>query len=167
MRDNLSELVELIKWVKKENLDGITFQPIASTEFFGRDISQKYWYKTSPLWPNLREVLNFIDKIEMMQNQGFPIKNTKRDFERFRLYFNNPVLFGETESCEQELKTMLITHDGYVKMCPNTYEAFGNILKDDLDKIWNSPQAEKARKHIYDCKSQCKILATNKEDFYF
>lgn len=167
MKNNTDELIDLIKWVKREQLDGITFQPIASTEFFAGDPAGKFWFKKSPLWPTFDQALKFVDKLEKMKKSGFPIQNSQNDFKRFRGYFTDPVKFSQTETCEAELNSILITHDGYVKMCPSGPEYFGHILKDNLDVIWNSAAASKARKHVYECQTQAKILAINKEDFYF
>lgn len=168
MKSNIHELVKLIKWVKKYKIDGITFQPIATTDFFaGSGSDGPYWYKTSPLWPDTTEVLTFVDTVEKMQQQGYPIKNSKKDFEHFRMYFRDPVSFGKAEPCIGELKSMMVTHDGFMRMCPESHENFGHVLRQDLDTMWSSQQAFRARKHIYECESQCKILANNKEDFYF
>jgi hypothetical protein len=52
-------------------------------------------------------------------------------------------------------------------MCPNRIETLGNILKNDLDEVWRSSAANEARKHVNTCKSETKILATSKTDFYF
>lgn len=168
MKNNLDELVRLVKWVKKEQLDGITFQPIAAAEFFGG--KKKYkddWYLKSDLWPEKNDVFTLIDKLEDLKKAGYPIANSRNDFRRFRSYFENPIKFANKENCESELSSVVITKDGKMKMCPALTEDFGSFLEDDLDKMWKSMAANRARKHVYGCKSQCKILANNKEDFYF
>lgn len=168
MKDNLDDLVKLTRWAKKMKVDGITFQPIASTDFFSGDgTAGPYWFKNSPLWPKLDDVLRFVGTLKEMKRLGYPIKNSEKDFASFRSYFSDPVAFGKAEACMGELKSMLVTHDGFVKMCPESYESFGHILRSNLDQMWHSQQANRARKHIYECESQCKILANNKEDFYF
>lgn len=168
MKDNLDDLIALVRWVKKNHIDGITFQPIATTDFFeGSTNEGSFWYKTSPLWPDTSKVLRFVDRLEKMKQEGYPIQNSKKDFEGFRLYFKDPVAFGKAEPCMGELKSMMITHDGFVRMCPESFENFGHVLRQNLDELWSSQQAARARKHIYECESQCKILANNKENFYF
>lgn len=168
MRDNLNDLIELIKWVKQKGVDGITFQPIANVDFFAGGGGGANWFQKSPLWPDTKQALAFVDTLQTMKSDGFPmIKNSLKDFDQFRMYFQDPVSFGKAEACTGELKSLLITHDGYVKMCPSSHENFGHVLRDDLKMMWNSQQAWRARKHIYECESQCKILANNKENFYF
>ena len=168
MKENLDDLIKIIDWVNDEKLDGITFQPIAANEFFGGDKAYvDNWFKSSNLWPNFDEVLSFIDYLENKKRLGYPIINSENDFRRFKKYFKDPINFASTETCESELKSMVITENGDVKICPGLNENFGNILTDDLDKMWHSLVAWKARIHVYSCKSQCKILANTKEDFYF
>lgn len=168
MKDNLDDLIDIVKWVKKEKIDAVTFQPLAATEFFGEEQEyDKFWFQKSELWPEFDRVIEFINKLRQMKQEGYPIGNTENDFMKFELYFKNPEDFALGASCEQELKTMSITDDGKVKMCPGSQEDFGSILTDDLTQMWQSSAARRARQHVYDCTSQCKILAFNSEDFYF
>lgn len=168
MANNLEELVKLIKWSKKNKIDGITFQPIANPDMFG--VGEKLgdkWFKNSTLWPDEKKVFNFIKKIKTMQKNGYPIKNSDNDLEKFKRYFKDPISFGIKEDNSGEYTSMTITDNGHIKMCPAETQTFGNILNEDLDKMWNSKKADSAKKHIKNCRSQCKILANNKEDFYF
>lgn len=168
MKDNLDDLESLVKWVKTERIDGITFQPIASPDIFAGDgLLGREWFKTSKLWPNTTDVLSHIDTLEKLKGCGFPIQNSKSDFARFRRYFKNPLRFYDEENCESELHSLVITSNGDIKMCPNRIETLGNILKNDLDEVWRSSAANEARKHVNTCKSETKILATSKTDFYF
>lgn len=168
MKENLKEIPELVKWAKKEKIDGVTFQPIANPNMFGEggEIHEN-WFETSSLWPKTSDVLKLIEKLEKMKLEGYPLKNSKKDFKKFVKYFKDPISFAEGPPNKGELKSISITSDGYLKMCPSIQENFGNILTEDLDRMWRSKLAKEARKHILSCKSQCKILANSKEDFYF
>ncbi|MFA5894619.1 MAG: radical SAM protein [Candidatus Shapirobacteria bacterium] len=168
MKENLKDLIDIVKWVKRKKIDSVTFQPLAATEFFGSEKPyDKYWFKDSELWPDYDEVIKFIDKLEEMKAEGYPIGNSDSDFKKFRRYFKNPEEFALSESCEQELSTMSITDNGKIKMCPGSEEDFGSALDGDLTKMWRGDAARRARQHVFECTSQCKILAYNKEDFYF
>lgn len=168
MRGNLDSVLRLGEWVAEVGLDGHTIQPIASTTFFqGLDDAGPRWFENSPLWPDTDDALRFVDELERRKEAGAPIQSSAEDFRKWRSYFRDPVAFGKLESCESELDSMLVTHDGRVKMCPNTRESFGSILRDDLDTMWSSGAAQRAREHVYECDSQCKILANNKDDFFF
>lgn len=168
MSNNLEELIKLIKLSKTNKIDGITFQPIANPDMFGvgKKMGER-WFEKSKLWPNKAEVLAFIDKLISMQKKGYPIKNSSNDLEKFKRYFNDPISFGIQEDNSGEYTSMTVIDDGHVKMCPSEIKTLGNILHEDLEKIWNSKKADQAKEHIKNCKSQCKILANNKEDFYF
>jgi len=168
MRDNLDDLLRLTDWVREEGLEGHTFQPIATKDFFMAIESQgPRWFETSPHWPDTDRALAFVDALEERKAAGWPIRNSAEDFAHWRSYFRDPLTFQNAGSCENELSTVIVLHDGKVKMCPNTSETFGSILKDGLDEMWGSPAADRARQHVHECASQCKILACNKEDFYF
>jgi MoaA/NifB/PqqE/SkfB family radical SAM enzyme len=168
MKQNLDELLKLSDWCRDQGIEGHTFQPIATTDFFqGTSQQGDYWFRDSSLWPEPEQALAFVDEVEKRKADGYPIQNSTNDFAKWRQYFRDPVGFGRANDCGSELETMLVTHEGDVKMCPNTREAFGNILKDDLDVMWRSPAAGRARSHVFECDSQCKILANTKEDFYF
>jgi len=168
MRGNHEELLRLSDWCKENGIEGHTFQPIATPDFFqGREHQGDHWFQKSELWPDPKDTLALVDELERRRAGGWPIKNTEADFAAWRTYFRDPTELAKTASCEGELKTLLVTETGHVKMCPNTLESFGSILRDDLDGMWSSPAASRARAHVYECDSQCKILANNKEDFYF
>ena len=166
MNDNLNELRPMIKWAKSVGVEGITFQPLASTEYFsGKSINGGKWYESNPQWPDKKKVMKLIDDMEKMKAQGYPLQNSEADFKRFREYFDDPIKFGDNNVCTGSLKALVITPKGHVKVCMSG--SLGNILTDDLDKIWHSVKTIKAKRVISSCKAQCKILACNKDDFYF
>jgi len=166
MKENLDEIRNMIKWSKKAKVDGITFQPIASKEFFSS--KSEYggrWYVNNPVWPAYKDVINLIDYMEEMKQNGYPLQNSEGDFIRFRQYFKNPETFGKMNVCVGSLGTLVISPKGKASVCMS--EALGDILTDDLDQIWFSQQSEKAKRRVSKCEAQCKILACNKDDFYF
>jgi MoaA/NifB/PqqE/SkfB family radical SAM enzyme len=166
MKDNLDELREMIKWAKKMGVEGITFQPLASMEYFsGKSKNGGKWYLDNPQWPETAEVLKLVDDMEKMKADGYPLQNSEADFARFRQYFKDPVKFGTNNVCIGSLKTLVITPKGQAKVCMS--KTLGDLLSGDIEKIWNSWQSQMARWKISQCEAQCKILACNKDDFYF
>ena len=166
MKGNLGEIRGMIKWSKKIKIDGITFQPIASKEFFSSKSEHGgRWYINSPMWPAYKDVISLIDYMEEMKKEGYPLQNSKGDFIRFRQYFKDPTKFGKMNICVGSLETLVISPKGLASVCMS--EPLGNILTDDLNQIWFSQQSEKAKRRISKCGAQCKILACNKDDFYF
>jgi MoaA/NifB/PqqE/SkfB family radical SAM enzyme len=168
MRGNHQELLRLSDFCREQGIEGHTFQPVATKDFFrGREPEGDRWFASSELWPDPEETLAFVDELERRRSAGYPIKNGPADFAAWRTYFRDPTELARTASCEGELESLLVTEAGRVKMCPSTREDFGSILDDDLDQMWASPAAQRARAHVYECDSQCKILANTKDDFYF
>lgn len=163
MGDNLDELVKLVYWVKKNKLNGITFQPIANPQFFGQSNKgyNEKWFKKSKLWPSDIKINMFLKKIIKLKKEGYPIKNTLKDIERFKRYFKDPIKYGINEDNSQEYKSLILMENGSLKLCPADRIILGNVYKDRLDKIWKSEKIQEARIHIKNCKSQCKILANN------
>lgn len=166
MNSNLDELIPMIKWAKKVGVEGITFQPLASTEYFsGVSKNGGEWYLNNPEWPDKVKALQLVEEMQQMKRKGYPLQNSAEDFSRFSQYFENPIKFGEDNICTGSLKAMVISPKGQAKVCMS--HSLGNILTDDLNKIWYSVKTIKAKRVISTCKAQCKILACNKDDFYF
>lgn len=166
MKDNLEELREMIKWAKSVGVEGITFQPLASMEYFsGKSKNGGRWYVDNPQWPETDRVLKLVDDMEEMKKNGYPLQNSEADFARFRQYFKDPVKFGSTNVCVGSLKTLVITPKGQAKVCMS--KNLGDLLTGDIQAIWNSLGSHVARWKISQCEAQCKILACNKDDFYF
>lgn len=166
MAKNLEELPLLVEWVKKEKIDGITFQPIASPEFFDGMVNNEYWFKKSRLWPNFKKVKNVLDKLIELKKKGFPIKNSLNDLKKFYRYFQDPVRFSKEEWCTAGTESLTISTEGKLQLCPGKIP-LGDILKDNLGRKWNSFDAFRLRREIARCQRQCKIIPIYKEDFYF
>jgi MoaA/NifB/PqqE/SkfB family radical SAM enzyme len=163
MANNLDELIKLTYWIKKNRLDGITFQPIANPQFFGKNEKEynEEWFKKSKLWPNNKKINLFLEQITQLKKEGYPIKNTLKDIDRFKRYFKDPIEYGIQEDNSQEYKSLILMQNGDLKLCPTDNLILGNVYNNKLKKIWNPEKVQKARKHIKMCKSQCKILANN------
>jgi radical SAM protein with 4Fe4S-binding SPASM domain len=68
----------------------------------------------------------------------------------------NPVALGlGVKSCTAAMVNMCIGPDGNVYPCQSYFEALGNILKDDWQKIWNNPLAVNIRNRTY-AEPKCK-----------
>lgn len=170
MKDNLDELILLIRLVKKMKIDGIAFQPIASTSFFGGlEDYDPYWFKKSSVWPEKDKIMAFIDRLEKMKAEGYPIKNSANDFRRFRVYFSDPILFSHLESSDHEIETMVVSREGEFRLTliDDLNGNLGSVFNDEFDIGWNSKKADQQRDFICDSLSQSKIIPCKKEDIYF
>lgn len=170
MKSNLDELILLVRLVKKMKIDGIAFQPIASTSFFGGlEEYDPYWFKKSDAWPDKDKIMAFLDRLEQMKVEGYPIKNSANDFRRFRQYFSDPILFSQLESSDHEIETMVISREGEFRLTliDDLNGNLGSVFNNEFDAGWNSKKADQQRDFICDSLSQSKIIPCKKEDFYF
>ena len=163
MNSNLDQLVDLVKLAQSKNIQGIKFQPIANTDFFGGNgkIDQN-WFKKSPMWPNKKDVFAVLHQLNKLRKKGAPILHSNEDFDWFFKYFYNPKKFAKQESCGAHLNALTLTKEGNLTFCPK-YGTFGNIKNDSIQEVWIDKNVNKAKKHVINCKEQCKILANTRE----
>ncbi len=166
MKKNLSEIIPLVYWIKEKGLDGITFQPIVSVEFFNGPKLGPFWFKRSPFWPSFKEVEPIILKVIELKKEGYPVKNSISDLRKILFYFKDPIKFARKEKCVSGINSLTVTPTGELKLCP-IRSSLGSVLREDLDERWRSFEAFLMRKEIGKCERQCKALSLNKDDFYF
>lgn len=158
MKQNLDELKDLVRWVKNEALDAIFFQ--ALWQIFN-DKYKPLWFKSSTLWPGkVKKIGKIMESLRQMKKEGYPVGNTKSDFQRYKLYFANSLKFGEKYPCLIGVNNFNIDISGEVRLCFN-FPSVGNILKEDPSAIWNGGEAQLQRLKIANCKRGCKILLCN------
>lgn len=158
MKQNLNELEKLVFWAKKQDLDAIFFQAL----WQNFDVKYKpLWFKSSDLWPNdIKKVNKVMNRLSQMKAEDYPIGNVRSDFHYYKLYFANPVRFGERNPCLAGLNNFNIDITGKVRLCFN-FPPVGNILKEKPQAIWNGEKAQRQRLKIARCKRGCKILLCN------
>ncbi len=146
---NLDEILDLVKWVEDEGLDGINFQALMPAGDEG-----KGWEKENKLWIKDYNKLDYIlDRLIQMKKEGAKIVNTVEQFERFRLYFRHPNSpFGE--ECSVGVTNIGIMSNGDVYLCFKM-PSVGNATEETLEKIWTSERANKVRKAIRKCNIPC------------
>ena len=161
-KKNIDEIIDLIKWVKKNNLGGVGFQPLFSNYFFGGEKYENNWYKKSKLWPqDYKKIGTIINKIISLKNNGYLVKNSKAELLAFLEYFKNPNFEYTENKCSVGTKNFSIETNGDVRLC-YMFPPIGNILKDNPKAIWKSKKALIQRKGILLCKRNCKILLCNR-----
>jgi len=159
LKQNLSQLSELVVFAKKKNLDAVYFQPLWHN--FGADCYSRLWYKKSQLWPdNLQKANQAIDSLIKMKKKGYPIGNALFELKEYKDYFNSPIDYGKSRSCYVGINSFNIGLDGKVRLCFDL-EPIGNILKELPEKIWDGKRAQKLRKKIAYCQRGCKVLLCN------
>lgn len=121
------------------------------------------WYLNSPLWPkdsDLPGLLDVVDELIAYKKSGFPICNSIGQLQFFKEYFRRLDEFIAKVSCNIAQRNFIIRYNGDVAICWNL-DSFGNVLHDDLSRLWNSSLSERVRQDIRCCKLPCRILNCN------
>lgn len=149
MKKNRHELVDLVKWVEDEGLDGIIFNPLGPTID-----SDKDWYKKTDLWfDDLSEVNEILDTLVEMKKNGAKIINPPEQFEEMKSYFKRPYLL-RNDKCMVGITNLNITSDGYMHTCYKM-PPIGNIREISPKEAWDSDVARKLRQRIKECDIHC------------
>ena len=159
VEQNLTELVEMAHWVKKNKLNGIFFQPLRHN--FASKTYNDLWYKNSDLWPkNSKQVKLVINELIDLKNRGWPILNPVRHLEDCKLYYKDPLRFSKEKQCYVGIGNFIITVRGDVLLCFEM-KPIGNIIKQTPEEIWKGDKASKQRKEIKKCSKSCRVALCN------
>ncbi|MDY6855575.1 MAG: radical SAM protein [Thermodesulfobacteriota bacterium] len=149
LKKNMHELVDLVKWVEKNGLDGIIFNPLGPTID-----SDPQWYNKTDLWfDDLNEINGVLDELIKLKKSGSKILNPPEQFEAMKRYFEKPYL-TMVQRCMVGITNLSITCDGYIHTCFKM-PPLGNIREITPEKAWNSQQARSVRKEIKNCDIHC------------
>lgn len=162
MAPNLSELLTLANWVKKDHrIRSVFFQAVVQP-FHSAPLDE--WYEKDEfafLWPKFLDKVNvLIDSlIELKnpsgQNSADKINNPISQLELFKSYFRNPNEFVKKYSCNvTNGNSFIVSPDGSIKLCPYM-ESIGNIRDAHIKDIWYSAKAQERREEIASCKKNC------------
>ena len=158
MKQNLEELEKLTRWVQKEKLDAIFFQPIWQN--FGADYRAE-WFKSNQFWPDdYQKVEKAIKGLCRLKKSGYPVGNKISDLKRFMEYFINPIAFGRKFPCLVGVNSFNLDLSGNVRLCFN-FDPVGNVLKQKPGEIWNGKLAQQQRLEIASCQRGCQVLLCN------
>lgn len=151
---NLKEIIPLVDFVEKNNLNGIIFQPLYNN--FGRDYDIN-WYKKSEFWPeDTKEVKKVISTLIERKKGKSKIINPVKQLRMFKEYFENPNKHTELE-CGVGIKNYAINEEGDALLC-FWLNPIGDALKQKPERIWLSEEAKKRRLQIKNCRKNCKLL---------
>jgi len=165
MKQNLGELVDLVKLTKKEKIEAIRFQALESKYLFGDKKYNSRWFKKDKLWPKDKKKLFLaIDNLISLKKKGYPIKNTIKELNDLKDYYQNPFEIAKKyKFCFTGVRNFSIDEYGKVKLCFGM-KPVGDLLKQRPKDIWYSPEAENLRKVIRHCQRSCRILPCNKKE---
>ena len=139
-KENLNEIIDTIKLLDGIGADEINLVPI--TEY---DIKE---YEKFTLEECIGDLKKIIDKISNLRTK------TKVNFEDLLRYlrdYKNKNLTCEKEVCYAPWYDVYVTWEGDVVPCCYFYDnqlCFGNIFKEDFEKIWNNKAYQNFRKSM-------------------
>ena len=147
---NMNELVDLVHFVEKENLDAILFNPLGPA----CDADTRWWEK-SDLWPKSGEInkLNrIIDKLISMKQHGAKIINSADQLKAMKAYFADPA-FKKSNDCMVGMTNFLLSSDGNIHLCFKM-PPIGKY-SDSFAEVWTSKTAKNVRREIKRCPYEC------------
>jgi sulfatase maturation enzyme AslB (radical SAM superfamily) len=161
MRDNLDELLDLVKFVEKLKIAHIYFQAIThpmGVPFLGdMDDSWITSEEYGHLWPEPVKALKVVDGLIELKRQGYRINNDLVQLEAYKNYFISP------EKCISGLKCNVmdigihIFSEGVTRMCPYK-EDVGTLKDGSIIEIMSSQQAKKVNDQMLNCSKNCHQL---------
>lgn len=148
-KNNMHELIDLVKFAERKGLDGVIFNPLGPTVDSDPD-----WYKKTDLWfDDLNEINEILDKLIVMKKAGAKILNPPQHFKDMKVYFARPYLLGNN-GCRVGVTNLSITCNGDIYTCFKM-PSLGNIQNTSPEEAWNSERAKEIRKKIKNCDIHC------------
>jgi len=150
LNENLEELLSLANLLKSLNVNSIQFQPLLSNNLIMKERSSrvKYWIPQERL-PVLDRVIDTL--VEFKKQNIYLVQNSEDNLRLVKKYFRS-LLTQDEIKCLYATKTMLIANNGDVTTC---FDCYGNVRKNSLWVIYNSNEAERARKRVKNCRTPC------------
>ena len=158
MKNNTSELLDIVKLAKKHRTDGITFQSLLPN--LGPNTVDNTQPDKNPLWPNTKDIVKNIKKIINLSKTDSIILSSEEDLQTDIGYYQNYHSLDHL-TCAAGINNFIIDHLGNVRLCFG-FPAIGNILKETPPNIWFSPKAQSQREAIRKCQQSCKIIGCNR-----
>lgn len=150
LNENLKELLPLANFLKSLNVNSIQFQPLLANNLVIEERSDriKYWIPKENL-PLLDEVIDRL--VEFKRKNYRLVQNSENNLNLVKKYFRELLTNGEIR-CLYGTKTMLVANNGNITTC---FDCYGNVRKENLQKIFASKEAEQARNRVRSCKNPC------------
>lgn len=148
-KHNVFELNTLAEFVKKNNLNSITFSPMVFKNFERKEFTS--------LWPGKAELEYSINSLIDLKRKGYPILNSIKHLNLIKDYYDYKTLNAQCSF----LSSIVINTSGDMVLCS---EKIGNIFKLHPKLIWDSLGTKELIKNLYDCKKSCMVMACNSND---
>ncbi|MFH2136938.1 MAG: radical SAM protein [Candidatus Omnitrophota bacterium] len=162
---NMHEIVELVEWVQSnEHIGYINFQTVTQPFSFIEPPDPE-WFSSDKyrfLWPDNPGLIDkTMDALIKLKQKGYKIADEVSQFDIFREYFLNPLVFIKQNRCNMgQGKVLIIDPVGNVSMCPMI--GIIDSLKDkkSLLEILSSKEVCEHKKMINDCRRNCHLIVS-------
>lgn len=159
MQPNLDDLIALADWAEGHSgIACISFQVLSQPFYTKEDVS---WYKNpkfSFLWPQReKEVFSVIDALIERKQKKKKIGNSVNQLNIFKKYFQNPEQFVKKGGCHLGYNSLSVNSSGNIYLCFEQ-PPIGNIMRDRIEDVWESPIAHDVRSRIKACNRNCKLM---------
>ena len=119
------------------------------------------WHKDpqySSLWPkDYKKVCAAIDFLIEKKEKGWKIHNSVGQLEHFKKYFKDPDVFVKKGGCHLGYNALSVNQSGDIFLCLSK-PPIGNIMRDTIEKVWESDYANNIRQEIRKCTVNCKSM---------
>ncbi len=147
MRQNLAELPDLVRWVRRRGDMAIFFQPVIP--LWSRGARKQFEV-------DIELLDRVIDELIERKRQGAPILNSVGNLELVKPYFRDETLPNmERDVCHVGVKNLFLHPEGDVYLCEHAFDPIGNVTERSIRDIWTGETAEQTRRRIVECKRPC------------
>lgn len=159
---NLSGLVEIAKWVKKNDMISNVYymavvQPLDTAPIDNWQTKEPY----QSLWPQnnleLNAVIDELIKLRAAETHSPKISNSVSQLNAFKSYFEAPERFLKSISCNLGDYALNVDYTGDCSPC-FTLGVIGNVCREKIEDIWYSEKARQLRQRMAQCKKNCNFL---------
>ncbi len=161
-QQNLTGLVELAKWVKKnDKISNVYYMAVVQP----LDVPyEDNWQRQEPyqsLWPQNTEEMNAVIGeligLRSAETQYPKISNSVPQLKAFKSYFEDPERFLKKVSCNLGAYALNVDYAGDCSPC-FPLGVIGNICRENIKDIWYSEKARQLRQRIKQCQKNCNFL---------
>lgn len=146
MRENLHDWVRIAEFAVEKRLAGVRFTAFHAAYFNQDSLKDEGTYSGKSF---LAEAECEIEKLIELKNQTGIIKNSEAYLRRVLQYYRDPRNYFPVP-CLQGSNRIEIDVYGNVTLCSFVTEPLGNLVTQEMEEIWSSPQHRKAREDAYE-----------------
>jgi len=166
--DNFEDILKIVKTLRKDTNLGITYTICPENNnikdfSFVKNFCKHYNLTLNVVIYGTPFYFQVEKRTFLIDNQIIKAVEDKYQ-KKYLMMFNN--YFKYKIPCLSIRKQTTIWADGTVTLCQQKDIILGNLSKNNLSEIWNSPKAEKLRREYLNC-NECWLACHRKFDVYF